>query len=88
MTEKTIDRIESKLDKLSDDITTIKISVAKSEEHLKTLNGKVKQQRDFCSTTTGGFGKRLGMVEKYVWLAMGGIAVLGVLGYTKSIGIW
>jgi len=82
--EKAIDRVESKLDKIVDDITDIKVSVGKTEEHLKTLNGSVaKQEREDLK-----LNKRLGLVEQKIWLAIGGIGVLTILGYTKTIGLW
>jgi len=84
MSESTISRVESKLDKLTNDITEIKVCVAKTEEHLKTINGTiVKQENKFFD-----MGKRLGMVEQKMWLAYGGITVIAILGSLKVIGVW
>jgi len=84
MSESTISRVESKLDRMTDDITSIKISVVKTEEHLKTLNGTVvRQEKDNCRIEN-----RVGMVERKMWLAYGGILAIGILGTLKAIGIW
>jgi len=82
--EKTIDRVESKLDKLTNDITTIKISVARTEEHLKTINGTIERHEEESES----MGKRVGLVEQKIWLAIGGVGVLAIIGYTKTIGLW
>jgi len=75
--EKTIDRVESKLDKITENITKIRISVARTEEHLETINGTVADHK-----------KRIGSVEQKVWLAMGATGLFAILGYTKTIGLW
>jgi len=70
-----LERIEKKLEKIAEEVTDIRISAGRTEEHLGTINGRcearikdIKELRQKISNNT-----------KAIWLATGGVMVLGIV---------
>ena len=79
MAGKSSSRVYDKIDSICEDVTIVKISLGKIEEHLKGINGKVNdsqkrigdieqstQQNSLTLSKIGGIGIAAGVVGSFV----------------------
>lgn len=62
-------------EKLQEDITYIKTSLSRIEEHLRTLNNKVADNKQCI----GENDKSIKRLERWVWMGLGALALLSLL---------
>ncbi len=73
----TIKRILKKQDEQDKKLDKLLEFSARTEQRLLTINGTVDKHE-----------KRIGSAEIKIYMAMGGLGIISVLGSMKALGLW
>lgn len=86
--------ISEKIDLNNKEITNIKIHMEALSGHVKAQNGRVSKTESAIVdlnklvSSEGALGKKVEENSTYIKVAMGGLAVVSLLGSAKAIGLW
>jgi len=68
-----------KTKEITENLIYIRENVAKIEQHLKDMNGKLIKHEDWIECNRNNIGINDQKVMKYIWIGLGGVSVFWVI---------